>query len=355
MDNRYDGGYFWQGDKVRLRPVRSQDWEMWYQEATDTEGIRLTNLGVALPASPEMAPAWTEKYADCRDPDGFIIYSIETLAGELVGGITLHSRDDKNGKFSFGVRIYRPHRQRGYGEEAVRILLRYGFHERRYQKANSACLEISEESIGLHRKLGFKEEGRRRRSVYMDGRYYDDILFGMTREEFDEIEGGPQQATVEEVKDQDTEDHSEQAIEDQAQDVDVETRVPRRPHRAVRRIDLNPGSGFSFSSVMIADDYVITSHHAGYQAEEGVWPGGVEEQTVQCFRNLRRTLEVAGATLDDVVRTTVLLRNAGDFPKMNEVYRRQFTRGYPATTTMMTDFLDWECLVQVDAVAYRPG
>jgi RimJ/RimL family protein N-acetyltransferase/enamine deaminase RidA (YjgF/YER057c/UK114 family) len=355
MDYRYDGGYFWQGDKIRLRPVRSQDWEAIYQEATDTQGIRLMNLGVELPASPEMAQAWTEKYADCKDTDGFIIYSIETLAGELVGGITLHSRDDKNGKFSFGVRIYRPHRQRGYAEEAVRILLRYGFHERRYQKANSACLEINEESIRLHRKLGFTEEGRRRRSVYMDGRYYDDILFGLTREEFDEMEQGPHQAGAKEVDKQGSEDQNAQGLEDQIRGIDMRDDASHRSHTTVRRIDLNSGSGFAFSSCVVAGDYIFTSHHAGFRAEEGVWPGGVEEQTEQCFRNLRRTLGAAGAALDDVVRTTVLLRNAGDFPKMNEVYRRQFTQGYPARTTMMTEFLDWECLVQVEAVAYRPG
>jgi RimJ/RimL family protein N-acetyltransferase len=67
-------------------------------------------------------------------------------------------------------------------------LLRYGFHERRYQKANSACLEINTESIRLHQTLGFREEGLRRRHVYTNGRYYDDILFGLTREEFDDME-----------------------------------------------------------------------------------------------------------------------------------------------------------------------
>ena len=188
MDSLYDADYFWQGDKIRLRPVQSQDWETWYQEAADSQGVRLMNLGVELPASPEIVQGWTEKYANLQDPDNFIIFSIETLAGELVGGITLHSRDDKNGKFSFGVRIYRSCREKGYATEAVRILLRYGFYERRYQKVNSACLEINEGSIKLHKKLGFKEEGRRRRNIYTNGKYYDDILFGLTREEFDEME-----------------------------------------------------------------------------------------------------------------------------------------------------------------------
>lgn len=73
-------------------------------------------------------------------------------------------------------------------EDAVRILLRYGFWERRYQKCNSACVDTNEASIRLHEKLGFSEEGRRRRHWFLDGEYRDDVLFGLTREEFDALE-----------------------------------------------------------------------------------------------------------------------------------------------------------------------
>ena len=53
---------------------------------------------------------------------------------------------------------------------------------------NSACLHTNEASIRLHKKLGFLEEGRRRRQVFFNGEYHDEILFGMTREEFDASE-----------------------------------------------------------------------------------------------------------------------------------------------------------------------
>jgi RimJ/RimL family protein N-acetyltransferase len=70
-------------------------------------------------------------------------------------------------------------------------LLRYGFQERRHQKCDSACTHDNEASLRLHRKLGFVEEGRRRRQWFFDGRYHDDILFGMTAEEFEALSGGP--------------------------------------------------------------------------------------------------------------------------------------------------------------------
>jgi RimJ/RimL family protein N-acetyltransferase len=126
-----------------------------------------------------------EKYVGCNDVDGVIVFAIENLDCDHVGGISLHSRDEKNGLFSFGVIIDRQHRGQGYAEDAVRIILRYGFWERRYQKCNSACLHTNEASIRLHKKLGFFEEGCRRRQVFFNGKYHDDVLFGMTREEFD--------------------------------------------------------------------------------------------------------------------------------------------------------------------------
>lgn len=124
---------------------------------------------------------------------------------------------------------------------------------------------------------------------------------------------------------------------------------------AIERIDLNnPAWGFTFSNCVIAGDLIFTAHHSGYDVEAGLWPEGIEAQTEQCFRNLKRTLEAAGVTLDDVVKTTVFLKSAGDFREMREVYRRAFTAGYPARSGLITEFLDPECLVQIEAIAYRP-
>ena len=177
--------YFWQGEKVRLRPLRTEDAEQSFIDSLDSPSRQVLQLGIELPTSVELQRSALEKYVGCKDADGVIIFVIETVDGVNVGGISLHSRDDKNGLFSFGVAISREHQRRGYAEEAARILLKYGFWERRYQKCNSACVHTNDGSIALHKKLGFVEEGRRRRGLFLNGEYYDDILFGMTREEFE--------------------------------------------------------------------------------------------------------------------------------------------------------------------------
>ena len=82
-------------------------------------------------------------------------------------------------------RIYRPFRHKGYAREAKIILLRYAFFELRLHKFEVKCLEINEDIIKHQLELGCKEEGRLRESVYTNGRYYDWILFGMTKDEFE--------------------------------------------------------------------------------------------------------------------------------------------------------------------------
>ena len=177
--------YFWQGQLTRLRPVSPDDAEDAWRDRFDSPGRQVLQLGVELPAAVDQLRDRLTRFADCRDNDGLILFTIENLAGESVGGLSYHTRDRKNGNFSFGVRVDAVHRQRGYAADAVRLLLRYGFLERRYHKCNSACVDGNTASVKMHEALGFRDEGRRRDVLFLNGRYYDELLFGLTRDEFD--------------------------------------------------------------------------------------------------------------------------------------------------------------------------
>jgi RimJ/RimL family protein N-acetyltransferase len=182
--------YFWQGEKVRLRPLRIEDAEQGYLDSLDSPSRQSLQLGIELPTSLEGQREALSKYTGCKDVNGVIVFGIDNHEGDCVGSISWHSRHPKNGTFSFGVVISRAHWRMGYAEDAVRILLRFAFWEQRYQKCNSACVATNEASIRLHEKLGFVEEGRCRRQWYLSGDYHDDVLFGLTREEFDAQEKG---------------------------------------------------------------------------------------------------------------------------------------------------------------------
>ncbi len=178
--------YFWQGEKTRLRPWRLEDAELRFAASLDTPTRQMHQDGVELPTSMEIQREWLEKAAGFKDDD-MLRFATENLEGVTVGWVTLHSRDPKNGTFGFGVAVYRDYRGHGYAVDAVRIVLKYGFWEQRYQKCNSVCFKTNEASIRMHQKLGFIEEGRIRRNAFFNGQYHDDVLFGMTREEFDEL------------------------------------------------------------------------------------------------------------------------------------------------------------------------
>ena len=89
--------------------------------------------------------------------------------------------------FETGSRIYRSFRGLGYGFEAKTLVLRYAFYELRFQKYNIRCLATNQPMIHHAARLGCQEEGRIRRHIYTEGEYRDELIFGLTREEFDEL------------------------------------------------------------------------------------------------------------------------------------------------------------------------
>ena len=79
--------------------------------------------------------------------------------------------------------------------------------------------------------------------------------------------------------------------------------------------------------------------------------GGVSEQTEQVMRNLSAVFEAAGASLNQVVKTTVFLADMDDFAAMNEVYGRFFGENSPARATVQAARLPRDAKVEIEAIA----
>jgi RimJ/RimL family protein N-acetyltransferase len=180
--------YYWKGERIRLRPMLMDDVELWLsEEQLDSEATRFLNYGIDLPKSEQAARSFGERYAEFNNRAERIMFSIETTDGDLIGGINIHSMNQKNGTFETGSRIYSSFRGQGLGLEAKMVVLRYAFHELGFQKYNIRCLETNEPMIKQATRLGCREEGRIRRQIYTDGEYHAELIFGLTREEFDEL------------------------------------------------------------------------------------------------------------------------------------------------------------------------
>ena len=78
----------------------------------------------------------------------------------------------------------RENRGKGYGAEAIRLLLGYAFDRINLNKVELEVYEYNERAYRLYLRLGFVEEGRRRARVYRNGRYYESIQMGILRDEF---------------------------------------------------------------------------------------------------------------------------------------------------------------------------
>jgi len=79
--------------------------------------------------------------------------------------------------------------------------------------------------------------------------------------------------------------------------------------------------------------------------------GDVAAQTERVLENLKAVLEACGASLESVLKTTVFLKDMGDFPKMNEVYGRYFGANPPARSTVQAAKLPRDVSVEIDAIA----
>ncbi len=107
-----------------------------------------------------------------------------------------------------------------------------------------------------------------------------------------------------------------------------------------------------YSQAVRTDTMVYTAGQLGLDPVTGEFvAGGVEEQTRQSLNNLKYVLEAAGSSMEQVVKTTVFLRDMADFPKMNPVYAEFFAENPPARSTVAVAGLPKGGLVEIEVVA----
>lgn len=113
-----------------------------------------------------------------------------------------------------------------------------------------------------------------------------------------------------------------------------------------------PFQGAPYSQAIIANGFVFVAGQLGLEpGSSEVVPGGIGPQTERVFANLEAILEAAGSSLDQIVKTTVFLRNLDDFSGMNEVYASKIGGAPPARSTVEISRLPAGALVEIEAIA----
>ena len=115
-----------------------------------------------------------------------------------------------------------------------------------------------------------------------------------------------------------------------------------------------PGAIGPYSQAQVIGDLVITSGQLPIDVATGAFPEGIEAQTRQSLTNVKAIIEAAGLTMDDVVKTTVLLSDMNNFVAMNGVYAEFFTEGkYPARSAVEVARLPKDALVEIEVIASK--
>jgi 2-iminobutanoate/2-iminopropanoate deaminase len=107
-----------------------------------------------------------------------------------------------------------------------------------------------------------------------------------------------------------------------------------------------------YSPIVRAGDGLVTAGQVGIGGDGGLVDGGIQAQTHQALRNVEALLHQEGSSLEDVVKTTVFLKDIDDWPAMNEAYVEVMGDSRPARSAFAVAALPLGALVEIEAWAY---
>lgn len=173
------------GKLVTLRPVKRSDIAHFLKWFNDPEVIQY--LGIYLPITEMSEEKFIEELGSSRAQTTvmFVIEANEKDENKPIGSTTLGSINAKDHNATFGIAIgEKDYWSKGYGTEAARLIIRYGFEQLNLHRINSGAIGFNERSIRMHNRVGFTEEGRQRQAIFKNGTFQDHVIFGILRDEW---------------------------------------------------------------------------------------------------------------------------------------------------------------------------
>ncbi|MBO3286476.1 GNAT family protein [Paenibacillus sp. FSL M8-0228] len=168
------------GERIKLAAVREEDAEVMFKWGEDAKYLRNVDTDLALPYTlkqmeSEGSPRSNEVY-----------FRLRTLADDvLIGFVAIHGIEwnNRSGQLAIGIGNTE-YRCKGFGAEAVGLILRYAFYELNLNRVGLDVIEYNTQAIRTYEKAGFQLEGRVRSAVLRDGNSYDRIMMGILYSEW---------------------------------------------------------------------------------------------------------------------------------------------------------------------------
>jgi RimJ/RimL family protein N-acetyltransferase len=174
---------FW-GALVRLAAPAEEDAIAFARWSEDAEYLRALDTDYAYPVS---VKEFTDRLASESEDAKTVAFRLRTVADDrLIGFVALHSIEWNNRAAMVAIGIGDAgYRGKGYGSEALRLVLRYAFEELNLERVGLDVIATNERAIHAYEKAGFKREGAMRGAVLRDGRRVDRIIMGILLDEWE--------------------------------------------------------------------------------------------------------------------------------------------------------------------------
>jgi RimJ/RimL family protein N-acetyltransferase len=169
-----------QSKNIYLAPIHPEDYELLFQWINDRDTVLFNSS--YKPIHRNMHQEWFETITKREDQR---IFGIRLKGGEkLIGTCQLTEIDQLNRLAQLQIRIGNDsERGKGYGTEAIRLLLKYAFNDLNLNRVYLFLYANNERAYQSYLKAGFKREGLLRSAAYIDGKYTDVVVMGVLREE----------------------------------------------------------------------------------------------------------------------------------------------------------------------------
>jgi len=169
------------GERVILRPTERADLRRLWELLQDMDVAVLADDGPIVPVSLSSYEARFDRHL--AEPRDDLVEFVIDVDGGLVGSCQLHAIDRFHRRCDLGIALGRDYWGKGYGQDAVRVLVDYAFTQLDMRRVGLRVLAHAERAIGAYRKVGFVEEGRLRAYSLFEGQPRDDLLMGILRED----------------------------------------------------------------------------------------------------------------------------------------------------------------------------
>jgi RimJ/RimL family protein N-acetyltransferase len=173
------------GKRIRLAPLERKHIDLFLKWFNDPEITQY--LTMYKPMTRDMEEDWFNGLKHRQDSVFLSIHIYdEEKSDKVIGNCAIHVINNKNRTCSCGITIgEKEYQNKGYGTETMELLIEYGFNTLNMNRIELSVYNFNSRALKTYQKVGFIEEGRKRQARYHNGKYYDEIIMAILRQDWE--------------------------------------------------------------------------------------------------------------------------------------------------------------------------